>query len=274
MISLVTQPSFGTSRSQDALWLLAVLSEEEALGVRFEPIFERGRDGMHGMEALCRVRHGELPLETGRLFELAERAECATELSEILRRRAAAAMVDPEARLFVNTHPAEFLDLGRLLVSLDELRGRWPDLRLVLEIHEEADLSLEDLKGLRRELARLRIEVAYDDFGTGRGRLRELVEVPPDYLKLGHTLVHSLSDERNSVRGVVQGILSMATSVGARVIAEGPISDEEERLCWLLGFDLCQRHDEAAIRFRRQPAPFRLVQCPVGGPPCEAPICA
>lgn len=230
--------------SGDGLWLLAALSENDVLGVRFERIVERKTGAVHGVEALCRIRHDELPLQPARLFALAEEAECATELSEILRRRAAAAMVHSSMRLFLNTHPAELRDIPRLLFSLDELRGRRPDLHLVLEIHEEAELPIDDLKVLRRELARMRIEIAYDDFGTGRGRLRELVEVPPDYLKIGYQLVQSLRDAPRSARGVVQGLLSMASSVGARVIAEGPESDIEQRACWELDFDLCQRHDQ------------------------------
>jgi EAL domain-containing protein (putative c-di-GMP-specific phosphodiesterase class I) len=243
MIPFSTQPAGG--QSSDGLCLLTAVAQEGALAVRFERIVERG-GGIHGLEALCRVEHDELPSRTDRLFELAEATECATELSEILRRRAAAAMSEPGLRLFLNTHPAELEDIPRLLFSLDELRGRWPELHLVLEIHEDAEMDLEDLKLLRRELARLRIEVAYDDFGAGKARFRELVEVPPDYLKIGHELVWSLTDDRASVRGVAQGILRMAASVGARVIAEGPISDREENLCWNLGFDLCQRHDEPA----------------------------
>lgn len=263
MLPLVTHPPTEAPRAQDDLWLLAALAEEEALDVRFEPIVQASSGAVHGLEALCRVRHGELPLQTRSLFRLAEEAECATELSEILRRHAAAAMADPGIRLFVNTHPAELRDISRLLFSLDELRGRWPELRLVLEVHEEAEPTIEELKLLRRELARLRVEVAYDDFGSGRARLRELVEVPPDYVKLDHRLVHSLTDDRESVRGVVQAILDMATSVGARVIAEGLACEEEELLCRRLGFVLVQRHvmSDAAARVAGHRGPLGVVPC-------------
>lgn len=262
MLPLTTlSPTAAPSPWQDGLRLLGALAEPESLALRFEPIVER-EGGLHGVEALCRVRHRELPSGPEGLFRLAEQAECATELSELLRRRAAAA-ADPRVRLFVNTHPAELRDVPRLLFSLDELRARWPELHLVLEIHEEAMLTLDELKGLRRELARLRIEVAYDDFGSGRDRLRELVEVPPDYLKLDHRLVRSLTEGRESLHGVVRGMLSMAASVGARVVAEGSSCEEEEVFCWHLGFDLCQRHEEpdAPRTLTRRPGPTGLVPC-------------
>ncbi|MEZ5331690.1 MAG: EAL domain-containing protein [Thermoanaerobaculia bacterium] len=246
MIALQPRTDLLHTAPDDGLWLLTAFSQDDALGVRFERIVERKTGALHGLEALCRVRNEDLPLQPHHLFRLAEEEECATELSELMRRRAAAAMAVSTVRLFLNTHPAEFRDIPRLLYSLDELRGCWPALRLVLEIHEEAEVSVLDLKILRRELARMRIEMAYDDFGTGRGRLRELVEVPPDYLKIGYRVVQSVRDARSSARGVIQGLLRMASSVGARVVAEGPESDLEQQACWDLDFDLCQRHDEPA----------------------------
>ena len=58
--------------------------------------------------------------------------------------------------------------------SLTQLRANAPDLSIVLELHEAAVTNPAEIVEFRKELNDLRIQLAYDDFGAGQARLKEL----------------------------------------------------------------------------------------------------
>src|SRR5690606_33417025 len=108
------------------------------------------------------------------MFETARLANREVELSLVCRERAVelGRALPAGSRIFLNTHPAECLQLD-VLPSLRRLQDMTPDHELVVEVHEAA---IDDLGVVRRfidELAELNVAIAYDDFGAGRSRLVE-----------------------------------------------------------------------------------------------------
>ncbi|WP_444678424.1 sensor domain-containing phosphodiesterase [Halomonas sp. E19] len=64
------------------------------------------------------------------------------------------------------------------------------------------------------------IGIAIDDFGTGYSSLAYLQEIPADVVKIDRSFVKGLDDSARS-RTMVEAMLSMANSLGYRVVAEG-----------------------------------------------------
>ena len=67
--------------------------------------------------------------------------------------------------------------------SLRDLRVKFPDQPITLEVHEAAATSPQMMKQLRQTLDALDMKLAYDDFGAGQSRLVELATVCPDVVK-------------------------------------------------------------------------------------------
>ena len=95
------------------------------------------------------------------------------------------------------------------------------------------------MRGLRRHLLDLDIQMAYDDFGAGRNRLVELIEVPPDYLKFDISLIHNL-DQSQVRRQLLASLLQLTRDLNILTVAEGIETAGEAETCKELGVDLGQ----------------------------------
>jgi EAL domain-containing protein (putative c-di-GMP-specific phosphodiesterase class I) len=221
---------------------LLEMLENGSVGACLQPIVVAASGEVHGFELLGRGADPRLSTSPAELLAIAESLGVARELSELFRREGVrrAAAGAPQARLFVNAHPIEMRDPPRLVNDLASLLGRHPDLTLVLEIHERAVADLGVMAQVHGALRELGIALAYDDFGAGESRLQELVNVPPDYIKLDKSLVAGLDHAADRQRSLIDMILELAGELDIRTLAEGVSSAAEVAACRDAGFDFLQ----------------------------------
>lgn len=230
--------------SFESLWVISQFEQlmKTGLFAAFQPIISaEDFNTIHGFEALARsnVKGLERP---DQMFSSATQLHKQIPLSHLCRNRALTACdayMDETQSLFLNTHPEE--DLTRdVLPSLQALREYAPRQRIAIEIHEGAVTDVSEMTGFAAELRDLQIDLAYDDFGAGQTRLRELVEVPPDYIKFDRGLITGLHTATEIQQDLVRKLVETAKQVGAKALAEGIEEPECAKLCQELGFDLLQ----------------------------------
>lgn len=220
-------------------WLISRMHEvlnEQRLTMLFQPILAGAQPTIVAYEALARtdVPGLELPF---RLFEAATRMGLEERLSRECRQLAVRDFRRSGASgaLFLNTHPHEELG-AELIDSLSDLRAAAGECPLVIEIHEEAVPDLSRLRSFRDSLRELEIGLAYDDFGAGQSRLRELAEAPPDYLKFDRSLVKDLGNPTAIHTELVRTLHQHAVQLGIATVAEGVETAETLQACRELGF--------------------------------------
>jgi EAL domain-containing protein (putative c-di-GMP-specific phosphodiesterase class I) len=142
-------------------------------------------------------------------------------------------------KLYLNTHPVELRSV-RLFDSLNLMRAEYPDASIVLEVHEAAVVSAGYLRDLRKVLNDLKIGLAYDDFGAGQARLKELFDVPPDVLKFDSVLINDLPYASAAQRSTIQSLVRLVRDLKVLPLAEGVETAEEAACCFELGFELAQ----------------------------------
>jgi EAL domain-containing protein (putative c-di-GMP-specific phosphodiesterase class I) len=213
-----------------------------AVAASLQPIVEAGSRACHGYELLGRGVHAGLPADPTGLFDLAESLGMAADLSELFRRQGLEAISEGfgATRVFINTHPHELLAEERLFSELRRLRGVYPDAHLVLEIHERAVVDSEAMVRIGHLLADLDMPLAYDDFGAGQARLKELVRFPPDYLKFDSSMVLGLAEASEARGSLIALLLGLTRDLGILTIAEGIESEADALACVDAGFDLLQ----------------------------------
>jgi len=197
---------------------------------------------MFGYELLGRSTHEELQDGPGQLFALAAALNSEVRLSQLLRRKsfeaaAASGLTEP---LFFNNHPAECNDFDTLLSELSTLRDRFRDLDLIFEMHEAAVTDKETMVSVRKELGRMDIRLAYDDFGAGQARLLELVEVPPDILKFDISLIRDLEERDSPKFQLLTTLNDLISTMGIKTLAEGVENEVTAGLCRDIGIDYFQ----------------------------------
>ncbi len=219
---------------------LEEMIEDRQVLALFQPLVSLRDEEILGYEHLGRGRfQGEIT-SPAKLFPIAEALGLEGRLNRLLREVSfeEAAALPPGRRLFINTHPKELEDVGTLVDSLETVLQSWPELDLVVEIHETAVPDLAVFRRLRQELGVRGIDIAFDDFGTGQARLVELADATPRYLKFD---IVWLSEGAGARRGaLLRSLLGLAKDLGIETILEGVETPDQARQAGELGFDYAQ----------------------------------
>lgn len=186
------------------------------------------------------------------IFSAADRLGQNATLSEMIREEGllvAARSQHAESNFYLNTHPCEVVN-ERLLESLVRLRMQFPDTRVTLEIHEASVTDPSSIGKLRDILSDLSMQLSYDDFGAGQGRLLELGEQPPDVLKFDMQLIRDIDKAPGSRQDLLAALVRLSRDLGTIPLAEGVETEAEHRVCVAMGFELGQGY------LYGRPAPF------------------
>jgi len=210
--------------------------------LHFQPILQRETQVVSRLEALLRWQpEGGGSLQAPATFLPAlEKAGLMPEVGDWVLREACNQCrrwqdtLQAGLRMAVNVSPSQLSSRGfvdRVADILEEASLAAADLSI--EITEEVLLtnSRENLAALD-DLRRLGVSVAIDDFGSGYSSLSYLTAFPFDTVKVDRAFTEKL-DERGDESLIMAGILSIASSLGRRVVAEGV--ETEAQLDFLSG---------------------------------------
>ena len=231
----------GVSPWAQTLLVFERLISERAVVPHFQAIVSIDRQSTPAYEVLARSNLPEMS-NPAAMFGAAERLGQQAVLSEMMRFEGlacAAASQYPSSQFFLNTHHAE-VQGERLIESLTELRRDYPELPITIEIHEAAVTKIDGMKNLRAILKSLDMQLSYDDFGAGQGRLVELGEIPPDVLKFDMQLIRDIDKAAASRQELLRSLVRIAVELGTVPLAEGVETESEHATCQQLGFKLAQ----------------------------------
>lgn len=211
--------------------------ERREFVVFYQPILEIEGIRLVGFEALVRWRHPQRGLLAPAAFlPLAEEAGLIAPISlwvleESCRQLREWQVRYPEQgrlKMSVNLSSRQIAQpdlVDRIQRALQET-GLDPAL-LTLEITESALMQdLDAAADVIRKLRVLGIELNIDDFGTGYSSLNYLRALPVDALKIDRSFVSGMRSDGDQSH-IVQAIISMAHSLGMKVVAEGVETREQ-----------------------------------------------
>ena len=199
----------------------------EEFELHYQPLVDGASGEVRAFEALVRWRHPELGLlPPGRFIPLAEETGLIAPLTVwILRQACLQAYAWQRAGhdhigMCVNMSAQTFLHqdvIGSVRAALSEsgLTASALELELTesLLLHPESRAALVALSALG-------VRLSIDDFGTGYSSLAYLKRFPIDTLKIDRSFVHDLARAEDD-RAIVRAIITMAHTLGLRVVAEG-----------------------------------------------------
>ncbi|MGV3742438.1 MAG: EAL domain-containing protein [Burkholderiaceae bacterium] len=197
-----------------------------------------------GMESLVRWNHPELGLiPPNEFISVAEDSGLIVPLGEWALRTACAQLKTwherghPDLRVAVNLSAKQFNQkcLGQTIRAILEetgLEARFLDLELTESL---IMTDVEQAIGILNDLNKLGVQISIDDFGTGYSSLAYLKRFPLDVLKIDRSFIREIPGNSNDA-AIADAIISMAHSLGMRVVAEGV---ETEAQCEFLSRNLC-----------------------------------
>ena len=133
---------------------------------------------------------------------------------------------------------AQHFQSGLLHQSVSRFAGEVgisPHEFLELEITESTLVSdMAQTRDTIHKLQALGVKLAIDDFGTGYSSFSYLAELPADYVKIDRSFINALPEDHRNL-SVVKSIISVASSLQMRVIAEGIETEQQAVLLKELG---------------------------------------
>jgi diguanylate cyclase (GGDEF)-like protein/PAS domain S-box-containing protein len=214
------------------------------LELEYQPLIDLQSGRMVALEALLRWQHPELgTVAPARFIPVAEESGLINALGAWAVQRACLDMrhwldqgidVPPVA---LNVSPRQLRDPQLIHIIESALAGMQLEPRmLTLEITEGVLMNdVQSSEAPLRALKRLGVALTIDDFGTGYSSLSDLTRFPFDRVKIARSFVRDLTTS-DSAAAIANAIISMAHSIGIKVIAKGV---ETEAQCEFMRSNMC-----------------------------------
>lgn len=201
----------------------------------FQPVVSLQDGSVIGYEALSRIDNSNLG--PSQWLDLAAQVGVRDQLEAAMWRQALAAGAPPDGKmLFLNASPAALLS-----GAFDECRDLLPAASTI-EVSEHEPIA--DYALLTRDLADwvdAGCSIAVDDMGAGHANLAHVLNLAPHYLKLDRSLVADVHEHPSRI-ALLESLLTFASRIGSRIIAEGVETEEEAATLWRVGVRYAQGH--------------------------------
>ena len=222
--------------------------ERQQLYLEYQPIVCLTSNKIMKAEALLRWNHPELGIVPPNEFiELAEESGLINIIGEWVFEQAAKQVkilqrIEPNFTISVNTSPVQYhsntIDPKAWYRQLSQLNLQ--DKSIIIELTETLLIesnsdSVETLKDFRA----CGMPIALDDFGTGYSSMSYLNKFDIDYLKIDRSFVSNLSP-KSKENALCKAIVTMANSLGMKIIAEGIETPQQQQLLSDMGCNFGQ----------------------------------
>ena len=208
--------------------LRGALSRNE-LELHFQPKLQLKDRSVTSAEALIRWTDDHLGSVPPDVFvPIAEETNLIHDFTEILVNKTAELITIADGAgvrldsVAINTSAKQLMTEGFAISLLSMLDGRLlPHDQIEIEVTEsvfahDKQLVVQELKILQAA----GIKIALDDFGTGYSSLNMLRELPLDVVKIDRSFITEI-DTSDQARILVQHLISIASTLGKKVVAEG-----------------------------------------------------
>ncbi|GAM14640.1 sensor domain-containing protein [Mesobacillus selenatarsenatis] len=198
----------------------------KSLTVFYQPKYNATTNEITGAEALARwkhPRHGMIP--PGVFIPIAEEANLIVPLERLIIRQVFSQLVAWKNRGFevprtsinisiIHFYQEDFVKFMQHTLKEYDLYGEL----IEIEVTESIMIKKEDsINSQLQALREIGIEVSIDDFGTGYSSLSYLSKLSVDRLKIDQSFISHSQENRE----IISTIVSMATNLKLKVIAEG-----------------------------------------------------
>ncbi len=208
--------------------LRSAIANDELL-LHYQPLVSLSTGQLVGLETLVRWQHPVFGMVSPvRFIPIAEESALIASISEWVLRKACQDIrtwIDQGLTGFqvaVNVSPRQFRD-PRLADRIERVLAEYHINPGMLSLEITETVLMQDTASSEATLLQLKalgVDLALDDFGTGYSSLSYLKRFPFDRVKIDRSFVRDITTDADDA-AISKAIISMAHSLGIRVVAEG-----------------------------------------------------
>ena len=221
--------------------------KEDRLFAVYQPQVDLKTGLIIGIEALVRWRGADgLVIMPDQFIPVAETSNLILEIGDVMLRHACADMrtlFDAGYRLTmaVNFSGRQLMDQDVAAVVIEAAKAVGLDPSYFeVEITESSIMTRADIVAAKvRSLQAGGVCVSIDDFGTGYASMSYVMDFHPSKLKIDKSFVWGLPGDPSAC-AIVNATIALARGTGAKVLAEGPETEEQVRTLRESGCDYAQ----------------------------------
>ena len=226
---------------------LRIAVDSEEIAVHYQPIVSAEDHNIIAFEALARWNYAGSEVSPSEFIPLAEDIGLINRIGRLVLRQACKVATlkndgdKPVLRICVNVsayqlRDPQFFDAVVTIIRDANCLPQW----IVLELTESSLISDDTAAiGMLERIHALGIGIALDDFGTGYASLSYLRRFPLTYVKIDRSFVQGV-DQIIEDNAIVSAIITMAHTLGLRVVAEGIENENQALRLQELGCDSLQ----------------------------------
>lgn len=211
--------------------------EKNTVTPYYQPIFDR-ENRIVKYECLARILNDkEEAIPPGFFLSIAKKVKKYTYLEKILIDKSFQAIAKSDKLISVNLLARDMSDSNISNYVVQKLKEYNIAKQVVFEILEDESIdSLDRVSVFIDRVKRMGCQIAIDDFGTGYSNFSYLLKLKPDYIKIDGSLIKNIDKDANSV-AIVSAIITFASKLGIKTIAEYVHSQDVYEVCLRLGID-------------------------------------
>ncbi len=128
--------------------------------------------------------------------------------------------VNRDEKISINFLPNDFFNSSLMDILIEGIENFDSPDKIVVEITEQEGVeNFERLVRVVKQLRKLGVLIAIDDFGSGYANYAHILEIKPDYIKIDGSLIKNILTDRDS-QILVKSIVDFARELNITTVAE------------------------------------------------------
>jgi len=207
----------------------------------YQPIFDVKTNKIHKYECLVRIQKDDGSLLSPFFFlDIAKQSDQYDMITKIMISKTFEYMKDKKCEFSINLSSIDIENPKLLDYLFNKLAAYKLYNRLVIELLEDEVIhNFDDVLHFMKELKRMGVKVAIDDYGSGYSNLERIFQFEPDFIKIDGSIIKDVVNSKTK-QAITKSAVFLAKELGVKTIAEFVADKDISNKVRELGVDFLQ----------------------------------
>jgi EAL domain-containing protein (putative c-di-GMP-specific phosphodiesterase class I) len=171
-------------------------------------------------ECLIRLRDEEKIISPSMFLQVAKETKLYPKLTKIMIEKSFTTFSKIDASFSVNLSIDDILNVDTVKYIKKQIKKYKVEEKVIFELLESEEIgNFDEVIPFIKEMKKIGVRFAIDDFGSGYSNFIYLVKIQPDFIKIDGSLIKNLKRDSNEYH-IVCAIVEFAKTLDIKIVAE------------------------------------------------------